>query len=346
MTVSAISSSCDRQSSEIEYMPRDLIGHIFSYIDEAELQALVGISKKFFSATIQATNVNKRSQLMMFIDNIIRGLDKHKYAEQMACFKQIRSSLRADCLSLVLLKQYIFSVKDQIIDALSKIGQDELSSLEDIPVPSFCENIFLVTKICMRIAPSILISDIYLRESALKDISRALIKAREFARAIEVSKLAPSKVPFVGVFGEISYFLMQVGETSRAIEFAIECPSETYRFFALRDISDFLIKAREFTRAIEVAKRAPNKHGEGHILLSISNALRAKDIPRAIEVAEMIEVIEWKKRALGDISEALVKDGKIGRAYIIAETIPDEFWQRRILYIMDEFSKTGIWRVF
>ena len=344
MIVSAISSSSNRQSSGIEYMPRDLIGHIFSYIDEAELQALVGISKKFFSATIQATNVNKRSQLMMFIDNIIRGLDKHKYAEQIACLKEIRSSLRADCSNLVLLKQYIFSVQDSIIDALSKIGQDELSSLKDIPVPSFCENVFLVTKICMGIAPSILISDIDLRERALKGISVALIKAREFARAIEVAKLAPWA--FVGIFGYIACFLMQVGETSRAIEFAIECPSETYRFFALRDISDFLIKAREFTRAIEVAKRAPNKHGEGHILLSISNALRAKDIPRAIEVAEMIEVIEWKKRALGDISEALVKDGKIGRAYIIAETIPDEFWQRRILYIMDEFSKTGIWRVF
>ena len=313
MIVSPISSSCDRQSSGIEYMPRDLIGHIFSYIDEAELQALVGVSKFFFSAIIQTTSINKHSKLMMFINNIVRGLDKHKYAEQIACLKKIRLSLRADCSSLVLLKQYVFSVKDQIIDALLKIDKDELNSLKDIPVPSFCENVFLVTKICMRIAPSILISDINLRERTLNVISNDLIDAREFTRANEV---------------------------------AIECPSKSNRFFALRDFSDDLIEAGEFTRAIEVAKRAPDKNGEGHILLRISNALRAKDIPRAIEVAEMIEVIEWKKRALGDISEALVKDGKIGRAYIIAETIPDEYWQRMILYTMDEFSKTGIWKVF
>ncbi len=313
MIVSPISSSCDRQSSGIEYMPRDLIGHIFSYIDEAELQALVGVSKFFFSAIIQTTSINKHSKLMMFINNIVRGLDKHKYAEQIACLKKIRLSLRADCSSLVLLKQYVFSVKDQIIDALLKIDKDELNSLKDIPVPSFCENVFLVTKICMRIAPSILISDINLRERTLNVISNDLIDAREFTRANEV---------------------------------AIECPSKSNRFFALRDFSDDLIEAGEFTRAIEVAKRAPDKNGEGHILLRISNALRAKDIPRAIEVAEMIEKIDRKKRALGDICEALVKDGKIGRAYIIAETIPDEYWQRMILYTMDEFSKTGIWKVF
>jgi hypothetical protein len=119
-------------------------------------------------------------------------LNDETHSKQKQNLLVLRSKIAADFPNLLALKQYIIGVKNQIIDVLVTLNEEELAGLEDVSTPSFCDNILHVANICRQIPLATSLPNRYKRGVALRDISTALAAAGDIDRALEVANSIPN----------------------------------------------------------------------------------------------------------------------------------------------------------
>ncbi|HEX2583431.1 MAG TPA: hypothetical protein VHL30_04875 [Chlamydiales bacterium] len=251
MNVNMVNSDSSPFLSFLYQAPGEVTGYIFSSLDLKSLQACAMASKSLSSVTIQETNINKCQELSIFIGNVCSRLDEDTSAVQRKSLLEIQLALNANFPNLVSLKQYIISIKNQVVDILQTLDEEQLFAIEDIPLPVFYENIFEVSRISSR-----------------------LIQAKSI----------PCELQRSAVFLEISYAFTEVGDIPRAIDVANSIPpvGAVYCDHALRYIVRFFIEAKNIPRAIEVANSIPPSAADGRsiALQDICNILiKEGDIP-------------------------------------------------------------------
>ena len=273
----------------------------------------------------QAHRVNSKcKELETFIDDVNEKLSRTRYTIEIESLNTIKSSLSSYAKGFFSLKQYLLSVKKQIIEALKLVDESRLESLNSITIPSFFKTIFHEAEVCRRFAKDNYIKLDMDRRYKLASFSIELACDNCFDRAIEVANTIPDMHYRDWVLGHIAHSLVRVKDFDRAIRVANTISSIKGPLNAFECISEAIAKAGDFDRSIEIVSTIPVKY-QYIALQNISKILAdAGDFDRAIEVAGTIQDMSTQCFALEDISKALADAGDFDRAIEVAGTIPDK----------------------
>ena len=236
-----------------------LLNCIFSYSKQDDLQAIIRVNKKFKDTAIRIFSSNELIPIKNFIQVTIQWLDERKFHRQKDSLIEILDSIASPSfVSLVLLKQYILKVKEQLIEVIKTLEFDPRVKLRDhmkvsTDLPELMEDIFELSIIEERIARANLISDEDNKVEAFREVFRDLEKICDSDRALAIAKIVPEGYIRDSAFASISLALVSADKLEKALAIAEIIPEGEIRDRALREIAQALARADKLEEASDIA---------------------------------------------------------------------------------------------
>lgn len=312
-------------------LPLHLFENILSYLNVLDMQSASAVSKLWKAAAIDHAKHQEFSNIKNFIDFLCENLDTESHSDQIKNLREVIGEKKIlQSVNLNQVKFSIFELREQVLNILKDLKDEDLASLEKISkskqTPLFFEKAFDLARIYKRIAPANIIPEDWIREKELRDIANALVINGNNDKALKIINTLPEASQWMGLW-TIAETLAESGKTDKALEVANTIKHNvSERGFALSIVSRALIKKGNIDKALDVAKSITNnKSAKDQALSDISKALlENNNIDKALEIANTITQSVDKGFALWTIATALAKSGNVDKALKVANTITDD----------------------
>lgn len=147
-------------SDTILSLPQDLFTPICSYLNYYDLHSAMFANRTIKSRVIKAANVNECNPIKNFIQRLLQSFPQNRDTEKKMLAKILQNITSYESTSLLLLKVYIFEVKNKLAHVIKMLDIQFIDDLKtSIEPPQSMEDIFILASLERQIDEANLIQE-------------------------------------------------------------------------------------------------------------------------------------------------------------------------------------------
>lgn len=240
----------------IKMLPDDVLEFILAHLDESGIQSTNSVSKHWNQRSIKIVRL-AHHRVARFAAFLGKNLQKERYGNEIAKLFAIADTRQFNITILKAIKAAKFQIKEDVLDVLKFLSEEDLSHLERLseaePKPQLFDNLFRLAPIYYKLDKADKIPESHLRGPEHSTISIELAKCGHYDKSIEVAKLIRLRDRQSYTFRSIYKIFVEQGYIDKALEVVNLLKYKLDQAEALKFISDTLVKRGDLEAAEGIA---------------------------------------------------------------------------------------------